>query len=63
MTVRPGVVLVAAAMLLLAGAVYTEHGTALHYVLAGAGIGFLLFGTFALLKARRARVGGEYRQH
>ena len=53
MTVRPGVVLVAAAMLLLAGAAYTEHGTALHYSLAGAGILSLVLGTLALFKARR----------
>jgi hypothetical protein len=53
MTVRSGVVLIAAAMILIAGGAYTEHGTTLHYILAGAGILFLVLGTLALLNARR----------
>jgi len=54
MTVRSGLSVIAAALILLAGAAYAEHGTVLHYALASAGILLLASGTVVVLKARRA---------
>ena len=54
MTLRPRIAIIAAALILLAGGAYTEHGTMLHYTLAGAGITLLSPGTFLVMKTRRA---------
>ena len=54
MTVRSGILVIAAALILLLGGAYAEHGTMLHYALAGGGIVFLCLGTILVLKARRA---------
>ena len=55
MTVRFGLLVIAAALILLVGAAYAEHGTVVHYALASAGIAVLFLGTVAVLKARRAK--------